>query len=339
MNKYAQIDFEFYDTAEAEMTLVCASIILSDTDETFEYWLNDNSCSHKLVDDLHMLNEEGYIFLAHQVSAEASSFISLGLAPEKFKWIDTFIEFRMLTNHFDMLQYGDHYIDGKVKTLKKPKSKWLQTEEERLNGGTKGSSGKLNHSLASAVYRFCDKIKIDTKHKDEMRDIIISGDHDLIEENREAIQQYCTDDVKYLNRIRKRMVGWYNRMLPSLDGLLDEMLWRGESMARTAKIERLGYPIKYEETKNFAHNVPLILKSIQTDINKKFPEIGAFQLNKKTRAFVRKEQPIRDWIKNEGLDSNWMLTDTKRLSLSLDAFKQHFDFLSLREFRPIKHNE
>jgi hypothetical protein len=275
----------------------------------------------RLIAFIEELISDGYVFIAHNVSAEASCFYTMGFEPNEVKWIDNFIEFRMLTNHYHKLQYGEHYCDGKVVKIRKPRPKYMQSEEER-----KQRKGKLTHSYSQAVYKFCGE-KIDTEHKELMRQIIISGDEELIEKNKKDILNYCESDVKYLYPIYRKMIGWYiNRIRLPKEGLFEEILWRGETMARTAVIERKGYPINYEATKNFSRNVPLILREIQKNINDRFPEIGAFLIDKKTRLYVKKEKPIREWIKKEGLDGNWMLTDKKKLSLKLDAFKEHFDF-------------
>lgn len=322
MRKWVEIDFEFNGTKEHDLNLVCCSLSLihgNEKKETREYWLHSFTHNKQiLAEELCKLDDEGYIFLAHAVSAEAASFISLGLDPSDFKWIDTFIEFRMLTNHNDELTYRDHYIDGKVITKKKPRPKWMQADGE-------SSGGKLTHSLSQAVYVFLG-IKIDTDHKTKMRDIIISCDEDLIEENKDDIQKYCTSDIEYLHPMLMKMVKHYKRKRIPKEGLIENMLWRGETCARTAIIERTGYPFNYKQTQNFSRNVPSILKEIQKHINKTFPDIAPFVLDKKTRNFVRKEKPIKEWIKSQGLESKWRKTKTKNLSLSMDAFKDHFDY-------------
>jgi len=321
MIKTADIDFEFFNTSEECFTVVCCSIRLSDTGEIFEYWTLDRE--DKIQCKLHIsdLSGEGYIFLAHAVTAEAGAFYSLGIDPTDFKWIDTFIEFRMLTNSNDKLAYGKHYVKGRECFIKKPKPKWQRKE------GEGGAGAKLTHSLSSAVYKFLGE-KIDTKHKNEMRDIIISGDLILIEENRKQIQDYCTSDIIFLRPMFDEMVKHYKKLLPiKLHKQLKKgMLYRGETMARAAIMERKGYYVNIESTRNFANSVPNILKEIQRDINQQFPEVKPFHLDKNTRNFVRKEVPIRNWIDSEGLGDGWMMTAGKKYSLKVDAFKKFFNY-------------
>ena len=91
-NRLVSIDFEFTGVAEEKLDLICCSFKLQDTKETFEYWLH-NTDKRSLVSHIERLHEQGYVFLAHNVVAEASAFYSLGLKPQTFKWIDTFAEF------------------------------------------------------------------------------------------------------------------------------------------------------------------------------------------------------------------------------------------------------
>ena len=317
--KFASIDFEFFGVTEERLTLVCCSIKSELINR--DYWLLDCSDIGTLCRDLQTLNRNDFVLLAHQVMAEASSVLSLGLKPTLYKWIDTFAEFRCLSNHYHPMQYGKHLINGKETMTYPPKPKWEQTE------GDKKKSKKIDHTYAQLVYKLLGK-KIDTDHKTKMRDIIISGDLDLIEENKEDIMKYCRSDVEYLEPCIKRMAKIYSKLLPKKEfkSLKQEMLWRGETMCRTALVERKGYPINYEATKNFSDSVMNILKDIQSDINDQFPDIHPFHLDKKTLFYTKKEKPIKDWIAKSPYANNWLLTDTRKYSLSLDAFGQHFNY-------------
>ena len=268
-NKYVDIDFEFNQTSERELNLVCCSLESTDSCYTQDWWLlNDNVAQYDLMEELERISKLGYIFRAHNVVAEGRAFLSLGIMPYKVKWVDTFAEWRCLTNHNHKLQFGKHLVKGKVKDLKAPRSKWKRVEGE-------SQSGKLVHSLSEAVYKLLGE-QIDTDHKDLMRDIIISGDDELILQNKNKIMEYCRSDIKYLNPMFRRMVKQYILLGVDKSTLLDEMLWRGETMARTAVMEAEGYPIDYIATKNFSNSVNDILTSIQRDINEQFPEMGVF---------------------------------------------------------------
>ena len=143
---------------------------------------------------------------------------------------------------------------------------------------------------------------------------------------------YCADDIKYLKQILEKVIYWHKKLLPSkvFKKLKGDMLWRGQYGARTAILESLGYPIDYENAKNFSDAVPDILFDIQSEINKHHPEIRPFQFNAVKGHHTWKQKKTREWIAKQGHRS-WMMTDggvsgNKQLSLKLDAFIRYYDF-------------
>lgn len=319
--KYVGIDFEFNGTAEPLLNLVCCSLRYDD--QVLSYWLHqDEFEKENLKEKLIELNEQGYIFIAHQVAAEASSFISLGLNPTDFKWIDTMMEFRCLSNHNHKFQYGLQLIEGKPTKTVPPKNKYERTEEDSSD-----SSNKINHSYSQLVFKFLGVV-IDTDRKTKMRDIIIASDVLDIEAHSEEIMQYCEDDTKHLLPCLKKMVDGFNEFLTREDmsKLVPDMLYRGETSARTAKMERLGYPIDVEKTKNFASHISSILNACARDINRQFPDKNLFVFKKKDNTFTFKQEPQKEFIRSLPFQDKWMKTDKKDLSLSLDAWTQFFPF-------------
>lgn len=318
--KYCVIDFEFNRTKERYLHLVCCSLTTTDKIWDVDYWLHDDVELTSLEEDLMAIKAQGYTFIAHGVSAEASSFYSLGFKPQEFKWIDTFIEYRMISNHCHKFQYGRNLINGKIKPTHPPKSKW--------EGGQKRASDQLDHSLAQLVYRFLRK-EIDTEHKTEMRNIIINGDYDEIEDNKDAIMKYCRSDIKYLYPCYLEMLKQYDKLLKkdyNEEEFIKEMLWRGETSARTAIMERTGYPIDVEKTGNFSAQVPNILSDIQSDINEQFPDIHCFHRDLTTLKYVKKEKVIFDWIKTTRYADEWPKTPKGKYTLKLEAFTKFYNF-------------
>lgn len=317
-NKYIEIDFEFFDTSEEILSLVCCSLSEYGSGVKEEYWLLDGEDTQPLIDRLNEIKET-HILIAHAVSAEASSLYSLGLTPYEWKWIDTFLEFRCLSNHNHEIQFGKHLVDGRIKTLY-PKPKYAKADPKR-------PSDKLNHSLSQAVFKFLGK-QIDTDRKSKMRDIIISGDRELIRENRKEIQEYCTSDIEYLMPMLKVMVGHYKKLLTKKDfkSITKDMLKRGETAAHTAVMERHGYPIAYANLRNFSLQITDILNECAEDINSQFPEQGFFVYNKSRGTYTKKEKPIKEWIDSSPYADKWERTKTGSYSLSLDAFGAHFSY-------------
>ena len=109
MKRKIAIDFEFYNSKEPQLELICC--VLYELDNIQRYWLYDTNDRVALV---HYLteNKDDIILLAYAAQAEARSFIALGLNPMDFTWLDLYVEFRMLCNSNNDFNYGK-YIDSK----------------------------------------------------------------------------------------------------------------------------------------------------------------------------------------------------------------------------------
>ena len=319
------IDFEYNRTTHEFVNLVCCSDYDDVTNETKEWWLcNDTKAQANLK--AYLLGNKDTALFSWAAIAEARSFISLGINPVDFKWIDGFLEYRCLTNHNDELGYGEQLIDGVVKMTKRPPAKWKRTEED------KNSGFKPKHNLAEATFKLTGNIR-DTKHKDEMRDLIISDPEEFTEEEKNKIQKYCTEDVKFLPEIYDSILEHYKSLIVDLNyaELKEEMFLRGKYAALTAKMESWGYPIDYNKTKNFSTSVGPLLDECQREINQLFPGIKPFKYSRKDRRFAMDTKAIKAWLHANVDTKRWLKTDggVKKipdLSLSLDAWTGIFNF-------------
>lgn len=332
------IDFEFSRIVEPVLGLVCCATYDLVTKEKKKYWLHkDKKAQSSLAKTLSQYEN----FVAYSAIAEQRSFITLGLDPLKFKWVDLFLEYRCITNHNDNLQWGEQLVNGKVKTVRKPKPKW-----QKIDGEDDGSF-KATHSLAEATYKLTGEIR-DTKHKNEMRELIISYPEQFTPEEREAIMEYCLEDVIFLPRIKERIWEEYFDLDSNLtESLLqEEAEWRGRYAAHTAIMENNGYPIDVEKTKNFSKQVGNILYDCQKEINELFPDIKPFRWNKPEQKFSWDQKKTREWVKKyvgfeekanakgkliQTFEKTWMMTDGGKknipdLSLSLEAWQRYFDY-------------
>lgn len=321
-NKYASIDFEFNETSEEIMEIICCCIRFSDGKSPIKVWTyQDEASKRALSSELISLHDQGYTFVAHNVVAEASSLYSLGIKkPYSFRWIDTFAEFRAISNHNHDYMYGMQLIDGRPKMTTPPKPKYEQTEEDK-----KSTSNKINHSYSQLVFKFLGKV-IDTERKTKMRDIIISKDREEIISHKEEILEYCYSDTEYLLPCLIEITKAFKKYLEIEDfkKLPEDMLWRGETMARTAVVERIGYPIDYDKLKIFTEQIDDILNECAEDINSQFPDMGLFEYSKRSKKYTRKQEPVKKWVKSLPYASKWMKTKQGEVSLSLDAFATHF---------------
>ena len=314
------LDFEFNNTSEETLNLV--SCVVEHQQTRLVYWLHkDPEAWENLREELYDLKDK--IFVAFQAVAEARSMLDLGLPVEEFKWIDLALEYRQLSNHNHRIQYGEHYSEGKVKKTYPPKPKWERIEGESAN------SFKQKFSLAEAIYKFLRK-KIDTKRKDEIRDLIISCPEKFHKDEKKEILAYNLDDVVLLPKLFKAICRTYLETLPEpfTENLLSEMALRGNFAARTAKMEKLGYPVNVPAMKNITDAIPTILRNIQKDINDLFPNIMPFKFNK-DGTYSWRQKETREWLEENLSDvekKGWILTPNKSLSLSLEAFQRFYNY-------------
>ena len=318
------LDFEYNGTTEKNLNVLCVAFKLYDGDDYIRgdsLWLKDEDNLEEFKTLMEDLRDKQYVLVAYAVQAEASALLSLGINPLHYLWIDLYLEYRCLLNHNHEYMYGKQLIKGKEVYTKPPIPKYLRTEQDEKTA----SSAKPEHTLAAACYKLLNK-KIDTEHKDTMRQLIIAGGP-FSEEQKENILDYCYEDVAPLRRLLAKFGEFYKKNLsPEHRATLKEDLHRrGEYAARTAIMERFGYPFDFEATKNFSSSVSSILFDLSEEINNLFPDIQPFLQNKKGDKFIRKEKNIRKWIESQGIE-NWKKTDTGRPSLSLEAFTDHFDY-------------
>ena len=312
------LDFEFNRIVEPDVNLVSCSTYVESTDTRKKWWLHN---SPKTQASLFKYLMQFDTVVGFACVAEARSYLSLNLDPLQFNWIDLFLEYRMLTNHNDDLQWGKQLVDGKVRFFKKPKPKWERTEEES------GAGFKATHSLAEATYKLTGEIR-DTEEKQRMRQLIISNPKKFSEDEREQILDYNMEDVVFLPKIWKRVKQEFRKLAPDVElaEYISEAKVRGRYSAHTAIMESTGYPIDVQATRNFSKQIPFILMECQRDINNQFPEITPFKWNKKTSNFSWNQKVTREWISDNHDTKKWMQTDGGNISLALEAFERFYQF-------------
>lgn len=312
------IDFEFHGVVEPKVELVCACTYDMKTGRRIKWWLHR---SEKAKKKLYKYLKEFGLIIGYSCVAEARSFLALGLNPLKFDWIDLFLEYRMMTNHNDNLQWGKQLVDGKVRSFSKPKPKWERAEEDESAGF------KPTHSLAEATYKLTGEIR-DTEEKTRMRNLIISAPERFSEGERQKIMAYCMEDVVFLPKIWERLKEEFSRLELDTDmpRYIREAIVRGRYSAHTAIMETTGYPIDVEKTRNFSKKVGNILFDLQREINGLGLEIKPFKWNKKNSKYTWDQKKTREWIAANHDVKKWMKTEGGDLSLALDAFERHYSF-------------
>lgn len=320
------IDFEFSGIAEAKVKLVSCVTYDPKNKQLCKFWLFKDLKEQKLLATY--LKTFNHI-IAYSAIAECRSFITLGLEPLDWKWTDLFLEYRMITNHNDVLQWGKQLVNGTVRTVRKPKPKWERTDADKAMGF------KATHSLAEATYKLTGEIR-DTQHKNEMRDLIISYPESFTKKERADIVNYNAEDVLFLPRIRKEIEKHVrNKLEPSSRGkkggvdmaeYRKEARLRGRYAAHTAWMETRGYALNVEATKNFSKQVGSIIYDTQKEINELFPDVHPFKWNRLDSRYSWDQIKTKKWIEKNHDVEKWQKTDGKHISLALDAWEKFYQF-------------
>lgn len=317
--KPCYLDFEYNGTTEKYFNLVCASLKMGD--ERMNIWLHKDDEAKKILKDILLTIRETHVLVSFNAVAEASALIALGVDPVKHAWNDLQIEYKMLTNHYHKFQYGKHLLKGKEVFTLPPKSKWEMTEEERKSR----NMAKPEHNMAATCYKMLG-VKVDTDRKNKMRDLIISAPASFTEDEKSEIMEYCESDVKYLPELRAAIFKAYRESPARRVITHPEIALRGRTAARVAIMAQTGYPVDERSVRKFAASTKDIINEIAADINRQFPDMGAFLWNKKTGTFTKKEVPQKDFIAKSPYAKNWLRTDTNEYSLSVDAWSQHYSY-------------
>lgn len=281
------IDTEFFNSNEETMTVVAA--VLSYPEINLKFNLLNKQDLETFKQYMQTIKDEGHILVAHAAIAEARSLISLGLEPFDYRWIDTYVEFIMLCNSNDCYRYGSYIARTGNLGFSKPIPEDYD-EETDTDDHTEAPK-----SLVNAVYKMLG-IRLDKEEKDAMRDLILSKDLIAINDNMQAILDYCESDALYL----VPLIGAINNSLErlGLSGFQTDQLERGRYAVATAKSETLGIPINLDLLENIIAKTPEILDAHKEQVNAFFPcFIPETQKLPKTlkngKVFHYKSQPAR----------------------------------------------
>lgn len=88
------IDYEYRDSQNKYLTLVCACVKDGDKDPVL-YWLHRNPKTQAKL-KAYLQQHEGETIISYSCAAEARSFISLGINPLKYKWYDPMLAYRAI---------------------------------------------------------------------------------------------------------------------------------------------------------------------------------------------------------------------------------------------------
>jgi len=305
LRKYVYLDSEYNQTNEQRFNVLCFALVAGE--ERMTFWFPEDLQVFKQT--IGLFATEGYIFCSFNVEAESSALLSLGIDPLKMKWVDLYLEYVMMSNHNSVLSKGEQYMRGQVKRI----PAW---------SNDKGSKG-----LAAALFKLC-KIKIDSEHKNSMRDLIISSPKEFTEEQKSQIMEYCLSDTIHLPALKSEINRLYKDFVPRefQSNLLNEIHYRAEYAVRTAIMVRHGYPVETKWLKNLTENIPVLLKECCEDINSQFPSVKPFKWDKKDLKYKTDTKALMAWIETCPHAKKWEKTETGRLSLAVDSWKKFYNY-------------
>jgi hypothetical protein len=255
--RYTLLDYEYRNTAEPTLEVVCCAYEVRDNGEAIESgvkWLHqDPTAQEEFTQWLMRSHDSGSVFVSYNVIAEARATLSLGI-PQcvEWKWIDLLLENKQARNGNFKHLYGK-YLDkkGMAKTSYPPpvdeRGKVIVLDKKDPR---KKNNSKTNIDLPSAIYHYLG-IETDVKHKHAMRDLILRGNYSP--EEKERISKYAADDVKYLPALFVALQKEIRKLTgQTFEKYLEDAYVRAEWAARLALIESVGMPVNLDRLRRIA---------------------------------------------------------------------------------------
>jgi len=254
------IDFEFYNSNEKEMKVIAA--VISSADGNFKYDLTSEHDINSFKNTLPLY--KNYIILAYAAIAEARALLSLGIDPFEYKWIDLYVEFRMLCNSNNRWNYGSFIPKTGGLGYSTPPDPTLSEEEKESD---KDNHEETPKNLINAVYKLLN-VRLDADIKDEMRDLILSKNDGAIIARMDEILEYCASDTKYLRALDIAIQREYEK--EGIYEFRNDQLDRGSYAITTAHCECLGIPINMQLLAKIIEKTPQILSMYKEAVNEHF---------------------------------------------------------------------
>ena len=212
-NKYIDLDFEYNKSRNRLLNLVCVSWKVRDTGERGRLWLHyEEGNILELCTQILIWHELGYTFVAWAVTAEARSIETIfqifnkcegQLSNEEImrvwelRWIDLYLEWRMLTNHNARFCLGKNLVNKRIVNI-----------QQKVWRNDSIKAYKVEHNLAAGCFKLLG-IRIDLTQKTNTREIILSEDAEYIEFFKETIMDYCDSDVDHLEALHDAILRAY----------------------------------------------------------------------------------------------------------------------------------
>jgi len=285
----AVLDFEFFGANNEHPTLVCAALAHK------TYWLLDNSDTTRFKNDLKKFKK----LIVYYGVAESRCLLALKINPLNFEWVDLYAEFKMLQNSNNQYLYGTYIDSAGLKKFSEPKNfrEYINQVNNEDDDEEMLKHNKVPSNLINAVFKTTQHV-LSSLQKNQMREIIISGNVENITNHKKQIMEYCLSDVSFLYAVRNKIEFEFYRL--GLRNFEESMLSRGLYSACIGICEQVGIPINKQLLDKIIAKTPEIIKDSRDSVNALspfqiyIPEIPATEKHFKNGAIkIIKSKPER----------------------------------------------
>jgi hypothetical protein len=260
---YLIIDTEFSDKHDEDVYCIC--LVARAEGVRVVHWYEDFKATDAQKKELEELMR-GYTLVAHFAFAETRFLLSLlGYLPEYLQIVDTFAEYKLISNKNERWNWGRQLKSGKVVNTRPP-SMEEKKEAKTMDGeSVKALTSDAEASLASMCYKIHwelegSQIFINLDEKHDMRDVCIRADPEELEANKDEVLSYCESDVIHLEN------AWYLWVENELTEYSSQVE-RGSFSISLAYCALNGIPVDGEKLRKLADNREPVISAIKKRFN------------------------------------------------------------------------
>jgi DNA polymerase I-like protein with 3'-5' exonuclease and polymerase domains len=348
---FVYIDTEYSNSFKRDMDVICVSMSYLSPEHkgTRTFWVNGVQSGRANLEELAALTKaiqywqkKDAVFVAYLASAECRALESLGFDTRKLNWICLYAEWRQLNHNNHKRMYGRYLRKGvaAVGGQLVYDSHGYSTPPSLVPSDNEGKDNTpIGNSYAAVAYHLLGE-KVDTKHKEKMRDICIRGDYDEIEANRKDISDYCESDIKHLSAMANKMAKEIcENFRITTEQYMDIALRRGKfAGSTTARIEREGIPVNTEAIEHLISHVDLARDALVEEYHKSVDHPFIIRQKKTLKDFkapwVDKYDLFAKYI--EANYKDWNLTDSGMYSKDDDDLSEYDADPNIFYYRQVK---
>ena len=216
-------------------------------------WLTDDTEAQEVAKfKIQRFIREGFAILSFGGIAEGRALSAIGIEPCSYPMFDLYVLFMQLKHTWHKYMYG-RYVNQWGELVESTPPQFDRITGEKVFGDNMQILNSLSACVAHVLGR-----KIDTKHKDMIRNLIISDPETFSDFDKEAILRYNESDIIYLPELMLKMMDDFC----AVTGLDHETAWRvmiqhGEYVQALADEEDTGIPIDVVKATNLGYNYEL----------------------------------------------------------------------------------